>query len=285
MNSIELLKNISFNLSSVAHCRVGEEWNYKNIISSFTRLYLVTEGKASIYIGEKRMDLKRGYLYLVPSFKHCSYLCEGNMEHYYATFNVQLPDNLSIYQLFKFKYELEAGAEHYEYFKKLYEINPNMALPAKDPRIYQRVNSKSWNHTIKDAQRSLTSSGLLYLLLSKFIGVSKMDMEKGGSSNILLTIKYIHSNLNEDLTVSQLAELSCLSVGHFSRRFKQLTQLTPLDYINKQRIEKAQLLLNTTSQLCAEIAETCGYKSNAYFCKIFKKYIGQSPGEYRNNSF
>jgi len=283
MNNNELLKAISFNLSSVGLCQVGSEWNYRNIISSFSRLYLITEGEACIYIGKKRIHLKKGYLYLVPSFTHCSYLCNSKMDHYYTTFTIQLPNNLSIYQLYNFNSEIEATTEHFEYFKKLHDTNPKMALPAKDPRVYQQINSKCWNHAITDAERSLISSGLLCLLLSKFIGPPKIDLGKGDSSSILSALKYIHSNLNENLTVAQLAEMSCLSSGHFIRKFKHLTQLTPLDYINKQRIEKAQLLLNTTSQSCIEIGDACGYKSNAYFSKIFKKYIGQSPGDYRNN--
>ncbi len=283
MDNTALLKSVSFNLSSVAKCTVGSEWNYNDVISSFTRLFLVTEGEAWIYIGEKIIHLKPGYLYLIPSFVHCSYICKDEMSHYYATFTIQLPDNLSIYQLFDFNYEIRADKEHYDYFTKLWEANPNMALPAKDPKIYQRISSKQWNSSIKDAQRSLVSSGLLYLILSKFIGKAKIDFAQRDSGDILSTIRYIHANLNEDLTVSKLAIMCHISAGHFTRQFKQLTKLSPLNYINKQRIEKAQMLLNTTSLSCKDIADACGFKSNAYFCKVFRKYIGQSPTSYRNH--
>ena len=283
MNSAELLKTISFKLSSVGFCTVRSEWNYKNIISSFTRLYLVTEGEAFIYIGTKKIHLKKDHLYLVPSFTHCSYLCTTNMTHYYATCTIELPNNLSIFQLFNFNYEIKATTEHYEYFKRLYEVNPNMSLPAKDPRVYQRMSSKTWNYSINDVERSLVSSGLLYLLISKLISTTKIELNKGDSNNILETIKFIHANLDSEILVSELAKMACLSTGYYTRKFKELTQFSPLDYLNKQRIEKAQLLLNTTSHSCIQIAEICGYKSNAYFCKIFKKHVGQSPGNYRKN--
>ncbi|WP_347838788.1 AraC family transcriptional regulator [uncultured Draconibacterium sp.] len=283
MDSSELLKSITFNLSSVAYCKVGAEWNYKNIISSFSRLYLVTAGEAHIFTADKKIHLKKGHLYLVPSFTPCSYTCKDEMTHFYATFTIQLPNHLSIYQLFNFSFEIEATDEHYAYFKQLWKANPNMELPAKDPNIYQRLNSRCWNHGLKDVQRSLASSGLLYLLLSKFIGAAKIDFGTSDSGNILSAVTFIHSHLNENLAIEELANMVHLSPAHFTRKFKQLTHLTPRDYINTQRIEKAQLLLNTTSQSCIEIAELCGYKSNAYFCKIFKKYIGKSPREYRNN--
>ena len=282
MNNTELLKSITFNLTSVAESTVGKEWNYKNVISSFSRLYLVTQGEASIYVGKEKVNLKKGCLYLIPSFTHCSYVCESELSHYYATFSIQLPNNLNIYQLFNFKYEVETTTEYLNFFKKLCELNPYKALPAKDPKVYQKINSKYWNLSIEDAQRSLMSSGLLYMFISKFIGTTKIDLYNVDSNEILATIKYIHSNLNEELTVGNLSDMTCLSSGHFSRKFKQLTELSPINYINKHRIEKAQLLLNSTSHSCVEIAEICGYKSNAYFCKTFKKYTSQTPGDYRN---
>lgn len=283
MDTAEILKNITFNLSSVAFSKVGAEWNYRNIISSFSRLYLVTRGEAFIYIGDKKIVLRKGYLYLVPSFKHCSYVCKNEMQHYYATFTIQLPGNLSIYQLFNFTSEVKATPLLEDYFKRLCEINPNRALPAGDPKIYQRTSSKNWNFSIEDSKRSMNTSGLLYLLLAEFIGDHKIDLEQRDSNIILNTLSHIHSHLHENLTVAKLAERCFLSTGHFTRKFKSLTELTPLDYINKHRIEKAQLLLNTTTQSCLEIGEACGFRSNAYFCKMFKKALGESPGHYRKN--
>ncbi|MFY0626587.1 MAG: helix-turn-helix transcriptional regulator [Reichenbachiella sp.] len=283
MNNTELLKKISFNLTSVDFAKVGTEWNYNDIISSFSRMFLITGGEAFIYIGEKKIHLRKGYIYLIPSFVHCSYVCKKQMEHYYTTFTIHLPEDLSIYQIFNFSYEIKATRDHYNYFKTLSEANPLMALPSKNPKNYQRTNSKNWNSTISNAQQSLVTSGLLYMLFSNFIATSKNNFDKSIISSISLAVKYIHSHLNENLTVVKLAEMTYLSTGHFTRKFKELTQFNPLNYINKQRVEKAQLLLNTTSSSCVQIAETCGFKSNAYFCKTFKKYIGISPGEYRKN--
>lgn len=283
MNNTDILSNITFNLSSVSHAKVGKEWNYPNVISSFSRLYLVTQGEAYVFIGDKKIRLKKGFLYLIPSFRHCSYVCKEEMEHYYATFTIQLPNHISLYQLFNFQYEVEALPEHYDYFKKLCKINPNMALPAQNPNIYQKTNSGNWNLVVSDAHRSLSTSGILHLLISNFIGKAKINLNAGDSNTILQAIKYIHTHLTDNLTVASLAEMSFLSVGHFARKFKQQTQLAPTDYITKQRIEKAQFLLNTSMLSGIEIADACGFKSNAYFCKTFKKQVGLTPGEFRKN--
>lgn len=284
MSNSGLLKHISFELSSVAHCRLGKEWNYKNNISSFTRLYLITEGEAFVYIGDRQILLRKGYLYLIPSFTHCSYVCPEYMEQYYATFTVQLPNSMSIYQLFNFDIEVKAKPYHFAFFKDLCDENPGMELPSGDPKIYQRMIIKTNKENRQDGKSNLRTSGLLSLFLSNFIGSIKMDLGKESHDRISTSIQYIHQHLNESLVVEELAERSYMSADHYTRRFKELTKQTPIDFINRQRVEKAQLMLNTTSLTCNEIAHHCGFKSYTYFCRIFKKYVHQSTSEYRKST-
>lgn len=285
MDHIKLLSNIAFELTSVAHCRLGPEWNYKNIVSSFTRLYLITEGEGHIFFGSEKVLLKKGYLYLIPSFTHCSYLCPAYMEQYYATFSIHLPNKMSIYQLFDFKKEIKAEACHYGYFEQLCQQNRGMALPYGDPNIYQKtMDLEAFYQPSGNAQRILVRSGLLSLLLSGFIGPGKMQLDQAAHDRISASIQYIHMHLNENLSIEGLARRASMSADHFTRQFKALTSQTPLDYINRQRIQNAQLLIHTTSLSFSEIADQCGFKSNNYFCRIFRKYTKQSPKEYRNHN-
>ena len=55
-----------------------------------------------------------------------------------------------------------------------------------------------------------------------------------------------------------------------------------MDFINKFRVEKAKLLLTTTSMTVAQVAEAVGYINANSFSKTFKKYIGVSPGLFRD---
>jgi transcriptional regulator GlxA family with amidase domain len=63
--------------------------------------------------------------------------------------------------------------------------------------------------------------------------------------------------------------------------FKQNTGLTPNDYLQRLRIAKARELLTTTSQSVTEIAFAAGFASSQYFSRVFRKYTGQMPSEYR----
>ena len=70
----------------------------------------------------------------------------------------------------------------------------------------------------------------------------------------------------------------------FFKKVKQLTGLTPNDYIRKIRLEKAAELLLTTNMTAAEIAYKVGFDDQYYFSKSFKRYFGQPPSQYRKGS-
>jgi AraC-like DNA-binding protein len=92
--------------------------------------------------------------------------------------------------------------------------------------------------------------------------------------------------LNEEYRTLQSLEIIAdrvqLSKYHFSRMFKKHTGFAPMEYITKVRIEKAITLLRTTNYSIEEIAEQVGYASSSYFIKVFRSWVGFSPGEFRS---
>lgn len=93
--------------------------------------------------------------------------------------------------------------------------------------------------------------------------------------------RYINSNLDKPLSVSQLAGRFYLSVAYFSKLFKKSTGVGCNYYIVFQRMERAKKLLQTGSARLGEVSEKVGYKDVNYFSLTFKKYTGYSPTEYR----
>jgi AraC-like DNA-binding protein len=92
--------------------------------------------------------------------------------------------------------------------------------------------------------------------------------------------------LNKEYRTLQSLEIIAdrvqLSKYHFSRMFKKHTGFAPMEYITKVRIEKAITLLRTTNYSIEEIAEQVGYASSSYFIKVFRSWVGFSPGEFRS---
>lgn len=85
------------------------------------------------------------------------------------------------------------------------------------------------------------------------------------------------------MDIDSLSNLSCLSKNHFIRLFKREMKVTPIQYINQKKMEKAQLMLTTQDTPVKDIAYLLGYDNYSYFIRIFKKKLGVTPQEYKKD--
>ncbi|SNY95055.1 GlxA family transcriptional regulator [Flagellimonas pacifica] len=93
--------------------------------------------------------------------------------------------------------------------------------------------------------------------------------------------KYIESNVKDKISVEQLAKKYAISSRNFVRRFKKATQNTPLEYIQRVKIEAAKRSLESTEQNVNEVMYQVGYADQKAFRTVFKKYAGLSPVAYK----
>ncbi|GLX69397.1 response regulator [Paenibacillus glycanilyticus] len=93
--------------------------------------------------------------------------------------------------------------------------------------------------------------------------------------------KYMEQHYNREVTLQDISERFYLSREYISRRFKQEMGENVFDYLGRIRVEKAKLLLQNPNLKIAQIAEMVGYDDDKYFSKVFKKFEGQSPNQYR----
>lgn len=96
-------------------------------------------------------------------------------------------------------------------------------------------------------------------------------------------LQYIQAHFNEDLTLNTIAEKLYLNPGYISRTVKEQTGKNCTDIIAELRIQRAVWLLENTRLYVYEVAEQVGYKNLKYFYRIFKKYTGKAPKDYRSD--
>jgi two-component system response regulator YesN len=94
---------------------------------------------------------------------------------------------------------------------------------------------------------------------------------------------FIHEHYQDDLTLTQMAEYTSLSISHFSSLFKRYTGDSLIAYINHVRVEKAKELLRNSNDKIYLIPEKVGFSSQPYFIRVFKNVTGMSPNEYRKS--
>ena len=93
---------------------------------------------------------------------------------------------------------------------------------------------------------------------------------------------HVREQLTEEISVETLAGLVDLSPFHFSRVFKQATGMSPLQFITRERITRAQQLIRETSRSLIEIALEVGYTSPSHFAQVFRRAVGVTPTEFRS---
>jgi AraC-like DNA-binding protein len=92
---------------------------------------------------------------------------------------------------------------------------------------------------------------------------------------------YLEDNFASEITREETAILFKLAPNYLSFLFKQQSGYSFVEYLNNMRLKKACFLLKNFNQTLDEIAFNTGFRSTAYFCRIFKKTFNQTPTQYR----
>lgn len=96
-------------------------------------------------------------------------------------------------------------------------------------------------------------------------------------------IDFCRANFNRPIGVEDIAAAAGMSRFHFSRRFQAARGISPGKFLADLRLQEAVRLMQSSNLPVATIAETCGYTDANYFCKVFRKGLGVSPGAFRKN--
>ena len=94
-------------------------------------------------------------------------------------------------------------------------------------------------------------------------------------------LEFIEKNYANPITLQELSASVSMSPKYFCKFFSEMTHQTPVDYLNRQRIEEACFQLAATDDSITEIAYRNGFNDLSYFIRTFKKYKGMTPGKYR----
>lgn len=141
-------------------------------------------------------------------------------------------------------------------------------------------------HKAEDVHLSYDDAKPLLPCERKEHGILFYDDPTAGnvSSNYLIgqVKQYIHDNREKKLFLQEISSHFGVSANYLSRLFKKATGAGITDYITKLKMEEAKDLLLTGNQKIYEISDEVGYDSAFYFSKVFKKYTGMSPKEFRN---
>ena len=132
----------------------------------------------------------------------------------------------------------------------------------------------------------LRTLGLLYVFFGgvyargSFTRVEQPRDEDKKMLQLKTVFDLIESRYSQKLTLDDLASAVHLDRKYFCRFFKQATHMTPMQYLQYYRVERALNEMQLTDKNVTEIALDAGFSAPEYFTRVFKKQKGIAPGQY-----
>ena len=276
---------LNFTLLNVGYAVHNADWNFKNIKSPFARIHYVCEGEAHIILENEVIKLQSGYLYLTPAHVHHGYDCIGKLSLYYIHIYENPAIRSSIFDHYTFPKVIQANPLLQELIIRLHQINPGSALSIYDPKSYENPAELMKSIALQVASpfaREAESQAIIQLLMSRFLAGATNKIPQI-EKRLIRVLDYIDGHIHQPISIDQLADLTFLSKDHLIRLFKKHMKETPVSYINRKKIEKAQLMMLAEDSSIQELSFRLGFENISYFNRLFKKITGETPTSYRRN--
>ncbi len=140
-----------------------------------------------------------------------------------------------------------------------------------------------------DALSELQITGNLYKICAHLlmelslpeISEKKENVDARKVENIEKALELIYYNYKEELTVERAATVSGYGKSNFCKIFKSIVGESFHQALNRQRVKNACGFLSETNMTVADIAAEVGFAESKSFCRVFKEFVGSTPGEYR----
>lgn len=267
--------NINNLLFHIHYCKSRKSNDSKNRPQKITRtiqhheLLFVIEGCGSITINEKSYQIKKGVLfYISPDVLH--------------SIEIDAQEPIWFYSV-HFSYAHASFSESKWAIKDGTEMLPLQF--AQELRDFYQIESvfkklvESWN--AKQPGYEFTTKTLLQQLLIAILqNLRKQNQNYSTSLKVEKIIEYMHQNIQNKLTLTELSKVTNLSPTYLSRSFKETTGYSVIEFFNKIKIDKAKELIIEGDKKIKEVAQTVGFTDEFYFSRVFKKIEGICPTEF-----
>lgn len=275
----------SFNLQmlNVGLAHHNGDWNWKNVNSPFTRIFYVTEGEAWVRLPNKTVYLCPGNLYIIPAYTLHSYECNGVFVHYYLHVYEGVTSEMNLVEQYDFPSEVQGSHDDELLLQRMCEQHPQARLPESNPQAYDNATQFSdYVERYRDMPlwQKMELRGAILMLFSRFLRKAVLHMWTS-DDRMKRVQEHIHSHICHNIDVEELADVACVTKPYLIRLFKREFGTSPVQYINKKKVERAQLLLYTTDMPVKEVAYQLGFSDHSYFIRMFRKQTDITPQEYR----
>lgn len=201
---------------------------------------------------------------------------------------------------------LALGIDAFKIEEVVEKFNQNVAIENEnnnwdlDHTASHLINNVDVNHLIERLTYTFTNNNkskdvlldlMIQELIVRLLQTKAKSLIINDTNNIFndtrigTVIKFIKDNLtNKDITVDQLAKKAYMSTSHFHKQFKNTLGVSPIDYINSEKIKFAKKLIKESKDVrMSEIAFKSGFNNTSYFNRQFKKMEMMTPAQFKSS--
>ncbi len=268
-NEETLIKNYLANLSTqvivAGFNKVSDDWREIDYTPDYSKFYFILDGEGWLRIDGREYYPKPGQLFFMPQGIKQSYsvISKNVYTKHWCHFTARVRD-MNLFDVL-----------HFPCF-----------VTVKDTDAVEGIFVELRNHLDNPGvYSSLMQQSCILRLLSFFLSNSPSDHIYLPKSNRIERLNgvlmFIDSNYHKNITIDELAKIAHLHPNYFIRLFKKHIGMSPIHYLNKKRIEEAKYLLTYTNLPLKRINKKIGMSNIYYFSRVFKKYTGFAPSDYR----
>ncbi|OKP79551.1 AraC family transcriptional regulator [Paenibacillus helianthi] len=235
--------------------RCFPDWEIGRSLIDFHDLTFILEGQADYYINGEKFTVKAGdMLYAPPGSIREARTCKESPMHSYAfNFFWEGPDN-------PIRLPFETVTRNWRTKEILEDI---------------REFSHVWMG--KQPLYRMKSRAIFQLIVYRLLSIAHHHQTPILDPRVHKVMAYIMDHYAEDVTIADLAQGVGLNPVYLGKLFKQNTGLTCKEFMNKVRVNNAEMILSAGGFNVSEVAEHCGYHDVAYFSNVFKNIKGYPP--------
>lgn len=238
------------------------DWSISRAKIDFHDLTFVISGKACYYINDEKVIVEAGDLLYIPEgcIREAHTFEESPMHCYPFNFHWAAPYN-NVHLPFGYVRKKMITKEILEYIREFKQVWMN-----------------------KQPFYALQARALFELILHRLLSNHHLQSATLIDPRIKKATYYITEHYSEDITVGSLAEQANLNPVYFGKLFRESTGSTCKEYLNRIRINNAEMMLSSGDFNVSETAERCGFHDISYFSNLFKLMKGYSPSSVRKKT-
>lgn len=254
-------------------------------VHDYTELAIVLDGTALHVVDGHTYPLKSGDVFVIKGDTYHSFRQLQEMKHCNIMFDARrfLDDETGLKQLAGYQalFVLEP------YYRKEHRFESKLVL---DPASLRFVEDMI--HLILDEYDSFGPGSPA--VIKSYIGSLAAYLARQYHRNdnpamekllqLSKAVAYMETSFTEPICLEDVASIAYLSVRHFSRVFREVYSMPPMEYIIRLRLKHACILLQDSDASISEVALAAGFSNISFFSRSFKERMGLPPREYRRRT-